>query len=91
MKLPQTSSIQLGTSYELLRNLSIDGALSYSNLDYEGIVRTDNIYGIELGADWVVNRNITISPTYLYQTRESEQAGAGYFAHEFLVTATYVF
>ena len=87
----QTSSIRLGTSYELLRNLSIDGALSYSNLDYEGIVRTDNIYGIELGADWVVNRNITISPTYLYQTRESEQAGAGYFAHEFLVTATYVF
>lgn len=87
----QTSLVRLGAAYEVLRNLSIDGALSYANLDYEGIARTDNIYGIELGADWDVNRKITISPTYLYQTRESELAGVGYFAHEFLVTATYVF
>jgi hypothetical protein len=64
--------------HELLRNLLLNGNASYENDTYVGISRTDNIFGIEAGLKYLLNRNLYLSWSYGYQQRTSNIIGSSY-------------
>ncbi len=52
--------------HELLRNLLINGTLSYANDSFENLTRNDNIYGASAGAKYLLNRYFYLGGTYTY-------------------------
>lgn len=86
-----TTGALFATSYELLRNLSINSELSFAQLDFEGISRVDNIFGAGLGLNWSVNRNFSIQPRYEFGLRDSNAAGRDYDVHRLSITGAYNF
>ena len=64
--------------HELLRNLIIGASLSYSNADYEGIARKDDIIGAGVYGKYLINRNFSVTANYRFTDRDSNQAGADY-------------
>ncbi len=63
--------------HELLRNLilSLDVALTYQ--DFLGIDREDDVTTVNLGARYLVNRNLEVQLAYARQERESSPTAAG--------------
>ncbi len=86
-----TSIAELGGSYSVLRNLSLNANVSYAQLDFDGAGRTDNIYGIGFGADWSITRHFALQPGYSFDVRDSDVAGLGYQAHRISLTGQYNF
>lgn len=86
-----TSGALFAASYELLRNLSINGDLSFAQLEFEGISRTDNIFGFGMGLNWAVNRNFSVQPRYNFGLRDSNAAGRDYDVHRISITGAYNF
>ncbi|MGO8919062.1 MAG: outer membrane beta-barrel protein [Stellaceae bacterium] len=52
--------------HELLRNVLINGTLSYTNDAFQNITRTDNIYGAGVGGKYLLNRYFYLGGTYTY-------------------------
>lgn len=86
-----TTELELGATYELLRTLSLTGALSYAQLEFDGANRTDQVFGVDLSADWAVNRKLTITPAYRFSMRRSDAPALDYTRHQGTVTAAYRF
>lgn len=84
-----TTTVQLGISYDLLRNLSLGSTLTYAREDFEGIARTDNLFGVGLNVDWEVMPLLTLSPSYQFRLGDSNAAGEDYIDHQFFLTAKY--
>lgn len=74
--LSQTGGVRI--DHELMRNLLINARASYTNNDYEGVTRTDDILGAGLGLDYLVNRNFTLGLNYTYTDRDSDAAADSY-------------
>jgi hypothetical protein len=62
--------------HELLRNLIISGNVSFTNDAFGGINRTDNLYGLGVGARYLMNRYLYLGFTYGFAHRESTGAQA---------------
>ncbi len=73
------TTVALSADHELLRNLLLRGELSYSQDDFEGIDRSDDIFRAELGARYMMNRYVYLSGGYNFRLRESD-VSAGDFA-----------
>ncbi|MCE9649107.1 MAG: outer membrane beta-barrel protein [Parvibaculum sp.] len=84
--LSQTVGIRV--DHELLRNVLLNGRVSYSNDDYEGINRTDDIIRAGLGVDYLVNRNFTLSLGYDFANKDSDVAGVDYTRNQIGLTLT---
>ncbi len=84
--LSQTGGIRI--DHELLRNLLLNGEVSYTNSKYEGIERTDNTLSAGLGFDYLVNRNFTLGLGYNYTDRKSDAAAADYKRNQIGLTLT---
>lgn len=67
--------------HELLRNLILNGRLSFTRDAFEGIDRTDHTYRAQLGARYLLNRNLSLDASYLFATRDSDVNGADYDRH----------
>ncbi len=63
--------------HELLRNLLLNGNLSFEGDSWKGINRNDEIYGIGIGAKYLMNRNLYLGASYTFQRRDSSGAAAG--------------
>lgn len=63
--------------HELLRNLLLNADLFYSDQDYSGIPRQDDVFGITLGSRYLLNRNVYASLSYSFDKRDSNLAGSG--------------
>ena len=85
------TSLQLGVSHDLLRNLTLGGQLTYTRRDFEGITRNDNLFGAGVNADWQVMRLLSVAPSYQFLLGDSNTAGEDFVDHQFFVTATYGF
>ncbi|MEM8561237.1 MAG: outer membrane beta-barrel protein [Pseudomonadota bacterium] len=83
--------VLLGANYSVLRNLDARGAFEYANAEFDGSGRTDNTYQFTVGADWDLTRQLTLSPQYRFETRDSNVAGSDYDNHIISLEALYRF
>lgn len=65
------SSASLRIDHELLRNVLLDGEVSYRNEDFQGTDRVDNRFDVEIGSTYLLNPNASISLDYRYSNRAS--------------------
>jgi hypothetical protein len=72
------TNVLLTAEHELLRNLLLSGSVGYVHDDYRGITRTDNTYGADIGARYLMNRNIRLTADVSYSKRDSNVPNAGY-------------
>ena len=72
------SALSAGVEHELLRNVLLLGTVSYLRDDYKGISRTDDTYGADIGARYLLNRNVRLTADLAYTTRSSSTPGAGF-------------
>lgn len=72
------STAQISAQHELLRNLLLQADVSYSNDDFEGIDRSDDIYRLALSANYMMHRNFYLRGGYRFTSRESDSAGADF-------------
>ena len=62
----------LSADHELLRNLLLNANVAFTQNDYEGIKREDQIYAAGVSARYLVNRNFYASVGYRYTQRERD-------------------
>ncbi len=70
-----STTVSLGVDHELQRNLILNAVLSLTRNDYGGITREDDLFGVEIGATYFVNRNLRADFGYRYQSRDSTTPG----------------
>jgi hypothetical protein len=75
----------LTVTHELLRNVILEGNLSYSNYDFNSDPRQDDIYGAGAGSRYFITRNFYADLTYDYSKRDSNAAGGDYDKHTLLI------
>lgn len=63
--------VGLKVDHELLRNLLINGAITYEYDDYDQIKRTDKIGNLKIGFQYLLSRGVGINASYSYAKRES--------------------
>ncbi len=69
---------QVSIEHELMRNLLLTGYASVSGLEFQGVDRTDIVYGAGAGAKYLMNRNFDVSLTYGFLKRQSDAFGQDY-------------
>jgi len=60
--------------HELLRNLILSAEASYATQDYEEIDREDDVYAAGVGAEYLINRYVSVEAAYTYSSRNSDLA-----------------
>ena len=65
------SSAGVTIDHELLRNGVLSGRVSYSDMDYRGIDREDEMVGASLSATYLINRNLGITAALSTQKTDS--------------------
>jgi hypothetical protein len=79
------TEFDLSVDHELLRNLILSAKARYINRDYQDIDRIDDYYEAGLGADYMMNRNVSVTAGYKYRERDSDDPGSEYDEHVALV------
>ncbi len=69
-----SSAGSLAVDHELLRNVILNGRLTLSRDDYEGVDREDTRTGVTLGATYLINRNLGVNANYSLLDVKSEGA-----------------
>ena len=72
------TGLSASVEHELMRNVLLLGTASYLRDDYKGISRTDSTYGGDIGARYLMNRNVRLTADLAYTTRSSNTPGAGF-------------
>jgi hypothetical protein len=72
------SAVRLSVEHELLRNVLLSSYVDYINSDYKGINRTDDQVDVNIGARYLINRNLSASADITYTNRSSNVAGVAY-------------
>lgn len=68
----------LNIDHELLRNLILNVYGGYSNRDYEGISRNDDLWLAGAGAEYLMNRYMSLEAKYRFDTRDSSESDEDY-------------
>jgi hypothetical protein len=76
---------QVGVDHELLRNLILGGNVRLTRDDYEGINRTDWIYGAGADATYLINRYLQAGASYQFRQRDAESSTNDFTNHIFLI------
>lgn len=72
------TNLSLSVDHELLRNLIVVGSGGYVHDSYNGISRTDDTYGVNAGARYLINRIWRATADVTYSNRSSSAAGQNY-------------
>jgi len=70
-----STAVDLGVDHELLRNLILSAGAGFRYDDFEGISRTDKYFQGRVGADYLLNRYLSLGARYRYLKRESDISG----------------
>lgn len=70
--------VELGVDHELLRNVIVSAGGSFTNNDFEGIARDDDVITLDVGAEYLINRNMSLDVGYSYDERDSSVASRDY-------------
>jgi hypothetical protein len=90
---PGSSSIlmtSLGAvvDHEIARNVLLTGGIGYRISDYENTSRTDHFLVGNVGATWLVNRNVRLGASYTRQNSDGGGGTADYDRNVFLIRLT---
>lgn len=69
------SSLGLELQHELQQNVLLGGQASYINDDFHDVDRTDDRVILGLGAEYLLNRYVSLTADYEYQQRWSDRDG----------------
>lgn len=72
-----SSSVGVRIDHELLRNVLLNGGLTVSQDEYEGIDRTDDRFQASIGGTYLLNRTLGVSVSASHFKQTSDGAGAG--------------
>jgi hypothetical protein len=70
-----STALDLGVDHELLRNLILSAGAGFRYDDFDGISRTDKYFQGRVGADYLLNRYLTLGARYRYLKRDSDVSG----------------
>jgi len=85
------SSISLGAEHELMRNVVLSAGGSFTNNDYQGFIapnlenRNDKVYGGNVAAKYLLNRNLSTDLAYNYQSRDVNYVFSNYEVHQVML------
>jgi hypothetical protein len=71
-------SVRFSVDHELLRNLILRGFLGYTDSQFRGIPRDDELTDVGFGADYLLNPYFSVAGRYIYQSRNSNITRQGY-------------
>jgi hypothetical protein len=63
--------VELGVDYELMRDLILQGGVSYTSSRFAGAVRNDTVWGASLQAQYLIDRNMRAVLGYDFSNRAS--------------------
>lgn len=72
--------VTVGVDHELRRNILIGATGSFSNNDYQGISREDDVWGLGVNGKYLINRNFYLGGRVGYDNRDSNTANLSYDA-----------
>jgi hypothetical protein len=70
------STYGVRADHELLRNVLLNGAVRWGNLEYENIDREDKTFYGELGVTYLMNRRVALSAQYRHEENNSSGTAA---------------
>jgi hypothetical protein len=76
---------RVGIDHELRRNIILGANIFTSQDDYEGINRTDWLYGGAADATYLINRYLRAGVGYEFRERDGESSNDDFTNHSFLV------
>lgn len=85
------TSVSLGVDHELMRNVILSANGSFANNDYQGSVapslvnRNDKVYGGNVSAKYMLNRNLSTALSYTYQNRDVNYLFNNYEVHQVML------
>lgn len=65
------TDVSITGEHELLRNVILTANATYSNQEYQGIARTDNVYAGGVGGRYLITRNLSAGLSGTYSDRDS--------------------
>ena len=68
------TTARIRATHELLRNLILDARFSATLNDYEGVARSDTLYRVGFGAQYMMHRNFYVTFEYDFIKRDSNDA-----------------
>jgi hypothetical protein len=68
----------LGVTHALTRTVTLNANVSYTNNDYRGVTRNEDIYSASAGLDYELTPHFHVGADYRYTTRSSNVAGTNY-------------
>ncbi len=66
------TSVGVGVDYELRRNILVITDASYTNSDFEGTTREDDVYTGGISTQYLINRSARANVGYEYRSRDSD-------------------
>jgi hypothetical protein len=76
---------RVGIDHELRRNIILGANIFTTQDDYEGINRTDWLYGGAADATYLINRYLRAGVGYEFRERDGESSNDDFTNHSFLV------
>lgn len=73
--------VNLGVDYELLRNLILQGGVSYASSRFVGALRNDTVWGASLQGQYLINENMRAVLGYDFSNRASSAAHQDFRDH----------
>lgn len=72
------SLFRVNVEHELRRNILLTGVLGYTNQDYQGVSRSDDLYTAGVGLRYLLSRNLSARLDFLYSERNAGLATANF-------------
>ncbi len=82
------TEVGVSIAHELLRNMVLVGQASYTNSDFRGDNRQDDIYRLGAEATYWINRNASVNAGYDFSQRDSNEDGEDFVANEVSIGLT---
>jgi hypothetical protein len=79
------SRVGVSADYELLRPLILQPYLRYTDEDFEGVARQDQITEAGLEARYLLNRNLAAYAGFAFQQRATNASGRDFTDHVFMI------
>lgn len=73
-----STGVGLTVDHELLRNLILTAGAGFRYDDFEGTSREDKFFTATAGANYLMNRWLSLGARYVYSNRNSNESGADY-------------
>ena len=73
--------VNLGVDYELMRDLILQGGVSYTSSRFAGALRNDTVWGASLTGEYLINENMRATLGYDFSNRASSVPGQDFRDH----------